>query len=145
MIVSNVVFGQVAGRGDSLSTETLSVHADSSYTCSLDMLMLMMDRRREPATSVSFYSRPDLNLGLLSGYRVYRASTLECTLRGMGAGMTAGMAAGAFGMMTGTWNEREAWYIAGAAAAIGAIFGRAKADDPEWNIKIRWDPEKTRE
>lgn len=141
MITSQASVCQVAGSRDSLSTEPEADHSDSSYTCSLDMLMLMMDRRREPATSVSFYSRPDLNLGLLSGYRVYRASPLECTLRGMGAGMTAGMAAGAFGMMTGAWNEREAWYVAGAAAAFGAILGRVKSDDPEWNIKIKWDPD----
>lgn len=141
LIVPHTSFGQDTNTGDTLSTEPLPSPDDSSYACSLDMLMLMMDKRHHASTSLSFYSRPDLNMQLLSGYRVYRASPYECTLRGMGAGMTVGMAAGAFGMMTGAWDERRAWYVAGAAAAVGALFGRAKADDPEWNIRIRWDPD----
>ena len=79
---------------------------------------------------------------LLFGYEVYKASPYECALQGMGAGMTVGMAAGAFGMMTGAWDERQAWYITGAAAAAGAILGTVKSDDPEWNIRIRWDPDR---
>lgn len=140
-IMPSMLVGQIASSGDTLSTEPLTNQTDSSYVWSFDQLMLLMDRREQASTTISVYSRPDLNLGLLYGYRVYRASPLECTLKGMGAGMTAGMAAGAFGMMTGAWDERRAWYVAGAAAAVGAIFGRVKSDDPEWNIKIRWDPE----
>lgn len=142
MIAPHVSLGQNINTGDTLSTKSMPSPTDSSFVCSLDMLMLMMDRRSQASTTVSLYSRPDLNLGLLSGYRVYKASPYECTLRGMGAGMTVGMAAGAFGMMTGAWDERRAWYVAGAAAAMGAIFGRVKSDDPEWNIRIRWDPDR---
>ena len=142
LTTASPIRGQAADSIASLPALPDTLRADSSFVRSFDMLMLMMDERHRAATSISFYSSPDLNLGLLSGYRVYKASTLECTLKGMGAGMTAGMAAGAFGMMTGAWNERQAWYVAGAAAAVGALFGRAKSDDPEWNIKIKWDPDR---
>jgi len=33
-----------------------------------------------------------------------------------------------------------AFAIAGAMAAVGAIFGASKADEPKWNVRIRWDP-----
>jgi hypothetical protein len=134
--------GQAADPVDTLSAEPALAPNDSSSNVSIGMLMLRMDKLRRRATSLSFYSRPDLNLYTLYGYEIYKASHYECVLRGAGAGMSMGMAAGAFGMMTGAWNERQAWYIAGAAAAAGALFGRAKSDDPEWNIRIRWKPDR---
>jgi hypothetical protein len=107
------------------------------------MLMLRADERYRSGLMLPYSARSGINMhALLGGYRVYRASTYEMALQGAGAGMTMGMATGAFGMMTGAWDEREAWYIAGAAAAMGAIFGTVKSDDPEWNIRIRWDPDR---
>ena len=130
---------RTVGGEDTLSAEPAENARDTTY--SFDLLMRMMDERRRAATSLSFYSRPDINMHLFYGYRVYRASPYECALQGMGAGMTVGMAAGALGRMTGAWDERRAWYVAGAAAAAGALLGTFKSDDPEWNIRIEWDPD----
>ena len=56
-------------------------------------------------------------------------------------GMTMGMIAGAMGMTAGLWDEKSSWYIAGAMAALGAIWGHTKADDPGWTVRVRWEPE----
>jgi hypothetical protein len=82
------------------------------------------------------------NTRLLFGYELYRASRLECAWEGVGMGMTMGMCAGALGMTAGMWDEDSAWYIAGAMAALGAIWGSVKADDPSWTIRVRWDPDR---
>ena len=142
MLVPALSNGQIAESADTLSAEPVLAPVDSSSNVSLGMLMLMMDKRARAATSLSFYSRPNLNLHTLYGYQIYKASPYECTLRGAGMGMSLGMAAGAFGMMTGAWDERRAWYIAGAAAAAGAILGRVKSDDPGWSIRVRPIPDR---
>jgi hypothetical protein len=128
--------------GDSLSARAVTAPADSARGISIGLLMLRTDERFRSAMMLPFYSRSGINTHTMLGYRVYRASMYECALQGAGAGMTMGVAAGAFGMMTGAWDERKAWYIAGAAAAVGAILGTAKSDDPSWNIRIRWDPDR---
>jgi hypothetical protein len=74
------------------------------------------------------------------GFRYHKLSRLECAWQGAGTGMTLGMIAGAAGMMSGAFDEDEAWYLVGAAAALGAIFGTMKADDPKFNIQLRWEP-----
>ncbi len=133
---------QSGGESDSLSARAVTAPADSTRDFSIGMLMLRTDERFRSSTVLPFSTSFGINTHTMFGYRVYRASRYECALQGAGAGMTMGMAAGAFGMMSGAWDEREAWYIAGAAAAMGAIFGTAKSDDPEWNIRIRWDPDR---
>ncbi len=46
--------------------------------------------------------------------------------------------AGAFGQMTGAWDEDTAFAIAGALAVFGALYGEGvKADDDGWNLQIR--------
>lgn len=125
----------------SAGSETASI--DSTGTSSLGMLMLRADERYRSGLTLQYSTRPAFDThALLGGYRVYRASPYEMALRGAGAGMTMGAMAGAMGMMTDAWDEDEAWYVAGAAAALGAIFGISKSDDPEWNIRIRWDPDR---
>ncbi|UCG53357.1 MAG: hypothetical protein JSW58_07335 [Candidatus Latescibacterota bacterium] len=77
------------------------------------------------------------------GYETYRLSRLECAIQGADIGMTLGLAVGALGMTTGAWDERTSWYLAGAMAALGAFFGgSAKADDPRWNLRVRWHPDR---
>ncbi len=40
------------------------------------------------------------------------------------------------------WDENTSWYMAGAAAAAGAILGgTAWADNPSWDIRVEWDDE----
>jgi hypothetical protein len=78
----------------------------------------------------------------LSGYEVYRMTTMRCTIKGAGMGMTAGMMAGAFGQMVGGWDEKSAFAIGGAAAVLGAIYGRYRAEDRGWNLNIRLQEDK---
>ena len=76
----------------------------------------------------------------LSGFEIYRLSRMQCTLKGAGMGATAGFMAGAFGQMTGAWDEKSAFAIAGALAVFGALYGGGvKADDKGWNLQIRLD------
>ena len=142
LIIPGVSHGQGKQSADTLSAGSMPAQSDSSTAQSFDLLLLQMYNRKQPATSLSFYSRPDFNTQMLLRYEIYRASVYECALRGAGAGMSIGMAAGAFGMMTGAWDERRAWTIAGAAAAVGALFGTAKSDDPKWSIRVRLDPDR---
>ena len=129
-------------EGDSLSARVVTAPADTTKDLSMGMLMLRTDERLRSGTLLPFSAQFGIDTHTMFGYRVYRASVYECALRGVGSGMTMGMAAGAFGMMSGALDEREAWCIVGAAAAVGAIFGTAKSDDPEWNIRIRWVPDR---
>ncbi len=79
----------------------------------------------------------------LSGFEAYRLSRMRCTIKGAGIGATAGFMAGAFGEMAGAWDEGTSWYIAGAMAAFGALYGGGiKADDERWNLQIRLEPER---
>ncbi len=74
------------------------------------------------------------------GIERYKPSLFECTLDGAGAGLTYGLAAAAAGMSLGAWDESTGWYMAGAAALAGAIFGAKKADEPGFRVRIRWEP-----
>jgi hypothetical protein len=75
------------------------------------------------------------------GIRRVKLSRFQCGLQGAGVGTKLGMIAGAMGMMMGDWDESTGWYIAGAAAVLGALWGgTVKADDPGWNIQLRWEP-----
>jgi hypothetical protein len=76
------------------------------------------------------------------GIERYKPSAFEYTLEGAGAGLTYGLVAAAAGMSLGAWDENTGWYIAGAAALTGALFGAKKADDPGFRVRIRWDPSK---
>jgi hypothetical protein len=82
------------------------------------------------------------NTRMMFGYEIYHASQMECAWEGVGMGMTLGMCAGALGMTAGLWEEGTSWYIAGAMAALGAIWGSTKADDPGWTVRVRWEPDK---
>jgi hypothetical protein len=139
-IVPSVTYAQSGNDQDTLPPPSGTVFDDSSTVLDLNSVLFpsgsdfTMDRTL--TFSLKFGSRADR----FSGFRMYRASRYECAFQGAGMGMTLGMAAGAFGMMTGDLKEREAWYICGAMAALGALYGGLiKADDPKWNVRIRWD------
>jgi len=74
------------------------------------------------------------------GFERYRPTELECALDGAGEGLTYGLIAAAAGMSMGAWDEPTGWYIAGAAALTGAIFGAKQAGDQGLRVRIRWDP-----
>jgi hypothetical protein len=74
------------------------------------------------------------------GWERYKLSRYECVLQGADMGLTYGLVAGAAGMSRGAWDEPTAWYIAGAAAMLGAIFGnKVLANDPEFRVRLRWE------
>lgn len=76
------------------------------------------------------------------GIERYEMSKFECALSGADTGLTLGLIAGALGMMAGLWDERSAWYIAGAAAVLGAFRGVSKADDPAFSVRLRWEEDR---
>lgn len=82
----------------------------------------------------------DENLMMFSqrflGLERYEASRLDLALEGLGAGATMGLFAGAVANTAGIWNEDTSWYIAGAAAALGAFLGLTKSDDAR--VRQRW-------
>ena len=121
--------------------DTTSV--DSSTVAPSGSLLFLPDHFYRTSTTLTFSMRPHMSADRLYGFERYKASPLECAYQGAGMGMTLGMAAGAFGMMAGAWDERETWYIAGAMAALGSLYGGFfKADDPKWNLRIRLEPDR---
>ena len=74
------------------------------------------------------------------GYKMVQLSRMECAWQGAGVGMTLGMIGAAAGMASGMFDEDASWYMVGAAAALGAIFGATKADDPKFSVQLRWEP-----
>ena len=139
--------GAVAAGGGGVASPADSTAASDSLASFASIAWSMLPDRRYLASptitvmSSAFSGRAER----LLGYETYRATPSQCAWMGAAAGMTAGGAVGAFGMMTGAWGEDETWAIAGAAAALGAIYGGLfKADDPDWNLHIRWEPRRER-
>ena len=74
------------------------------------------------------------------GWEWYERPRFECVVAGADMGLTCGLIAGAAGMTSGAWDEPTAWYIAGAAAMLGAIFGgKVMANDPQFRVRLRWE------
>jgi len=82
----------------------------------------------------------DRNAERFIGLERCELSRFQCAVSGAEIGFQYGLFAGAAGMTSGAWDERTGWYIAGAAALAGAIFGgTVKADDPGFRVRLRWD------
>jgi hypothetical protein len=130
LIIPVSAMGQ--GRADSARVDTIVVRPKPScltlpghyYRPTIDYELTMPDRPVRPN---------------LSGYEVYRLSSMQSTLKGAGMGITAGMMAGAFGQMAGAWDEKSAFAIGGAMAVFGALYGKYREDDRGWNLQIRLD------
>ncbi|MFH1278482.1 MAG: hypothetical protein ABIK65_08900 [Candidatus Eisenbacteria bacterium] len=75
--------------------------------------------------------------------RTIELSRFDCALKGAGAGMRAGLFAGLLARELGAFDSgRVPWQWAGAAAAMGALFGGTiGSEDSRWNVEVRWDPE----
>jgi hypothetical protein len=99
----------------------------------------LLARRLEENTARPLTSYLAVSADRFYGIERYELSTTQCALFGADTGLTFGLIAGALGMTAGLWGEETAWYIAGAAAALGAFQGLSKADDPGFRIRLRWD------
>lgn len=103
-------------------------------------LLLYPSKLENINTNLVFSVRKQRPANSLMGYEIYRASRMQCTVQGASAGATLGLMAGAFGEMIGAWDDDTSWYIGGAMAAFGALYGgKIKADDKGWSLRIRWD------
>lgn len=72
------------------------------------------------------------------GIERFEASRYDLAMEGMGAGATMGLFLGAAGSTAGVWSEETSWYVAGAAAALGAFLKAIQADDPAKRTRFRW-------
>jgi hypothetical protein len=74
------------------------------------------------------------------GLEPYELSRMDCMVQGADMGLTMGMCLGAFGSMAGLWEDKNAWYIAGAMAALGALMGGTSwANNPRLRVRYRWE------
>jgi hypothetical protein len=125
---------------DSLPTRAV-VHVDSSFVVAPLGDSVPSTRRFEENTARPLSTYLSVNATRLCGYEWREMSRFECAIEGVDVGLTCGLVAGAAGMMSGAWDEPTAWYIAGAAAMVGALFGgTVKADDPRFRVRLRWEP-----
>lgn len=122
------------------STKTVIVRMDSNLVLTPEAGddPLTFRLRNNTARPLSAYLSTSNDI--FFGYKRVKLSRLECAWEGAGVGMTLGMIAGAAGMTSGMFDEDASWYVIGAAAALGALFGTMKADDPKFNVQIRWEP-----
>jgi hypothetical protein len=72
------------------------------------------------------------------GIERYQATGLELALEGIGTTATLGLFAGAVANTAGLWDEDTSWYIVGAAAALGAVLGYSRVNDPKKRTRYRW-------
>lgn len=75
------------------------------------------------------------------GFRRYELTRPQSALRGAELGTSLGMFLGAVGNTLGFIGDDSVWYLMGAAAAAGAVWGGAvKHDEPGWRVRYRWEP-----
>ncbi len=120
------------------SPGVISVDPAASDSARVRLLTPYWYYKPAAATTLAFHSRPGLDSGRMPGFESYRASRAECAFQGAAIGSTIGMNIAALGLMTGAWEQKEAWIIGGALTTLGTIYGGIfRADDPKWYNKIR--------
>ena len=75
------------------------------------------------------------------GLERYELTPMQSMLSGAEASSSAGLFLGAIGSALGMFDEDVAWWMTGAAAAAGAVWGAKKYEDPEWRVRYRWIPD----
>ena len=76
------------------------------------------------------------------GWHPFTLSRLDLALEGADIGMSLGLLAGAAATTFAGWDDGDAWYLAGALAAVGALWGGTKgANNSALRIRYRWEPE----
>ncbi|MBN1825492.1 MAG: hypothetical protein JW958_04435 [Candidatus Eisenbacteria bacterium] len=112
------------------------------------------EERKEPAETETTRSPTTLSFNRFGAYpveqlyrpRVYELSRFQCTMKGLGAGAQTGLFLGILAnALSGSDDYRNAWYMAGAMAATGAILGGTiGANDPGWSVGIDWSTDRRR-
>jgi hypothetical protein len=126
-------------QADSLSRVT-AARSDTSFVPTPFQPSISLTDRFQQNTARPLSSYLGVSPERFYGWKTYELSHYECVLGGADMGMTFGLIAGAAGMSTGAWDERTAWYVAGAAAALGAIFGsKVLSNDPQFRVRLRWE------
>jgi len=82
----------------------------------------------------------------LYGPRIYRLSRFESSLKGAGAGARLGLFLGAIANSVGGRNDPMTFYMMGAGAAAGALFGGTLgAEHSRWSVGVDWGRENARQ
>ncbi|MCA9753957.1 MAG: hypothetical protein KC591_17290 [Gemmatimonadetes bacterium] len=85
--------------------------------------------------------RPSLEVAG-GAYEKIEVSRLRTTLRGASAGLTSAAFLGAVSTTYGLWDDRTNWWLAGGAAALGALWGGTRGyENPGFRTEIRWEEE----
>ena len=92
--------------------------------------------RREP--SANTLNLTTFNARFL-GLEPYQVGHTTLAMEGAATAATLGLFAGAVGTTLGAFDEKTAWYVTGAMAAIGAIMGTVKANEPSNRLRWRWE------
>ncbi|MEZ5063489.1 MAG: hypothetical protein R3B81_02090 [bacterium] len=86
-------------------------------------------------------TRPSLDVAG-PAYEKIEVSRLRTTLRGASAGLTSAAFLGAVSTTYGLWDDRTNWWLAGGAAALGALWGGTRGyENPGFRTEIRWEEE----
>lgn len=92
------------------------------------------------AGRTTFETSLTLHTARFYGIERYEVSPIGTALFGADMGATLGLFLGAIGTTTGVLSDKQAWYAAGAMAAMGALYGGTYgADKPSWRIRYRWE------
>lgn len=126
------------GKGDAQSEPAVLPLDSSLVFVPLDESGVL-SRRFEENTARPLSAYLAVGADRFYGFERYELSKAQCALYGADSGVTLGLIAGALGMSAGLWDERTAWYIAGAAAVLGALRGASMADEPAFRVRLRWD------
>ena len=76
------------------------------------------------------------------GMRRYEMTQFQCALTGAGMASSLALFVGAVGNTLGVFEENSTWYLVGAAAAAGAYLGgTVGADNLNYRVRYRWEPD----
>lgn len=80
------------------------------------------------------------------GPRIYRLSRFESSLKGAGTGARLGLFLGAIANSVGGRNDPMTFYMMGAGAAAGALFGGTLgAEHSRWSVGVDWGADNRRQ
>jgi hypothetical protein len=134
-----------AGASPQAQTDSVpeipAVRSDTSLVVTPFTTSISLTERFEQNTARPLSSYLGVSAARFYGWEKVERPRYECVLLGADMGFTYGLVAGAAGMSAGVWDEPTAWYVAGAAAMLGAILGnKLMANDPAFRVRLKWEP-----